>query len=165
MMAMYDDGRQTPLRRVLRWLSRPMLWYLERQTKSRDAQKVADGYRLALDEAVQNSGIDGFRAVVARDLLAKQLEAMDRYSEALPLRRVQFELMSERKGEDHPDTLVSGNVLAMDLIGTGEFEEARTLLLSLFDLQSAQGTLGSERGLYTVNLIDQINQYRSKQPE
>jgi len=162
---MYDDGRQTLSRRFLRGLFRPFFWHIQRQSKGKNAEKLIDDYRAALDESIEKYGVDARRTNTVRDYLAKHLEGLEKYSDALPLRKVQFEMMRETEGIDSFDALVSGNALAADLIGTGELEEARTLLLSLFDQQSVQGTLGAEQGLYTVRLIDQVNRFWPQQSD
>jgi len=62
------------------------------------------------------------------DLLAAVYEAMKKYPEAEPMWRKSYDIRRKNLGADHPESMGSGDKLAMCLIEQGKFPEAETLL-------------------------------------
>ena len=68
-----------------------------------------------------------------RYFLANLLSYQRRYSESIPLLRLEWSIAEQRDGRNAPGTLSSLNQLAIDLRETGELEEAETLFRELLE--------------------------------
>jgi len=110
------------------------------------------------------SGVNGYRTANARHLLAMHLEGMDRYSDALPLRRTQLSILREERGVEEPWTLAAELHLGFNLAGLGEYNEARQLFVharDAFERCEGPNSDGAVRASELIAWVDERSQLDS----
>ena len=90
-------------------------------------------YRQCLEGREKIVGVDHHETQSARYGLARCLSELERYSEAIELRRVELAWCRGRDGDTDPGTLSSISGLAIDLREIGALEEAEALFRELLE--------------------------------
>jgi hypothetical protein len=107
--------------------------------------------------AVRLLGPEPIKTATGRARLVESLEATGRYAEARPLREQLIDLYREKLGEDHPETLLSQEHLAINLSRNGSWEQARSIWRRTFQIRMRtngpddKGTRIAARWLTHVN--------------
>jgi hypothetical protein len=106
----------------------------ERIEKGRDPAVVLRWSESNLARQLRLFGSDGSPTARAREQVAQRLEAMDRFEEARPLRELVADGYRKHFGDEHPYTLTQEEWLAINLMHSGMFTEARTLLKHIHEI-------------------------------
>ena len=110
-----------------------------------------------LARAIRLSGPDSRPTAAARVDLAQQLEKMDRWPEARPLREAVFEASRHHLGDEHLDTLTAEWRFAINLVKQQMINQAKPLVVHVHD--GVRSVLGpdDERTINAEKLLSRID--------
>lgn len=145
-------------RKTRLWIVRPLNWYLQRRAKGIHADSDIDDWREILENEIETQGIDGYRTMNARHILATHFDEMNKYDEAVPLRRTQLTLLREQRGPDDTWTIAEEERLAFELAGLGNYDEATDLLVHARDIYIQAEGLDCDGAKMATGLIAWIEE-------
>ena len=126
--------------RIKRWLLARLLKKQSRIAKSEDADEYLEQLKQTLDGEIAQNGLDSDCTLLARYLVANQLEEMGRRQEAQMLWETQVETNRRIFGVDDPGTLRIEEYLAVNVFNSNDLARAKDLFVHIFEVR--QGTLG-----------------------
>ena len=147
------------------WLGNRFLKISTRAAKGSNPEEWLEGLKEASDRIIAESGPASQNAMVARYVVATQLEEMGRNSEAQALWDAEVRLLRERVGPDDLLTVKAEEYLAMNLLNSGETNRARDMFMHIHDVRLELLGPSDEATQWVRAVIDGIGQDDSPKSE